>query len=76
MVRATTAGDGAAEVAATVGGDETAFADLSEGHRRELHVRCYRMLASFDEADDAVQETPLKVWRGRPSATSWAESGG
>jgi RNA polymerase sigma-70 factor (TIGR02960 family) len=45
--------------------DEQAFADLTERHRRELHVHCYRMLASFDEAQDAVQETFLKAWRGR-----------
>ena len=45
--------------------DETAFTALAEPHRRELHVHCYRMLASFDEAEDAVQETFLNAWRGR-----------
>ena len=45
--------------------DQSAFASLAERHRRELHVHCYRMLASFDEAEDAVQETFLKAWRGR-----------
>ena len=45
--------------------DESAFAALTERHQRELHVHCYRMLASFDEAQDAVQETFLKAWRGR-----------
>jgi RNA polymerase sigma-70 factor (TIGR02960 family) len=52
-------------VTAAVAGDEPAFAALAERHRRELHVHCYRMLASFDEAEDAVQETFLKAWRGR-----------
>jgi RNA polymerase sigma-70 factor (TIGR02960 family) len=52
-------------VSAAVAGDEPAFAALAERHRRELHVHCYRMLASFDEAEDAVQETFLNAWRGR-----------
>jgi RNA polymerase sigma-70 factor (TIGR02960 family) len=52
-------------VTAAVAGDEPAFAALAERHRRELHVHCYRMLASFDEAEDAVQETFLNAWRGR-----------
>ena len=52
-------------VRAAIAGDEPAFAVLAERHRRELHVHCYRMLASFDEAEDAVQETFLKAWRGR-----------
>jgi RNA polymerase sigma-70 factor (ECF subfamily) len=58
-----------AVVAAAVSGDETAFATLAERHRRELHVHCYRMLGSFDEAEDLVQETLLRAWRGRESFT-------
>jgi RNA polymerase sigma-70 factor (TIGR02960 family) len=41
------------------------FAVAAERHRRELHVHCYRMLASYDEAEDAVGDTYLRAWRGR-----------
>ncbi len=46
---------------------ETQFADLAERHRHELHVHCYRMLGNFQEAEDHVQETFLRAWRGRAS---------
>ena len=41
------------------------FDDLVRRYRRELHVYCYRMLGSFDEAEDHVQEVFLRAWRGR-----------
>jgi RNA polymerase sigma-70 factor (ECF subfamily) len=57
--------------------DEQAFALLIEPHRRSLHVHCYRMLGSLDDADDALQETMLRAWRGsdryepRAQLTTW-----
>jgi RNA polymerase sigma-70 factor (TIGR02960 family) len=58
-------------------GDATAFAVVTERYRRELHVHCYRMLASFDDAEDQTQETFLRAWRsrhtfaGRSSLRTW-----
>ena len=58
-------------------GDGEAFRELTEPHRRELLVHCYRMLGSFQDAEDALQDTLLAAWRGlggfegRASIRTW-----
>ncbi|HEY8117553.1 MAG TPA: sigma-70 family RNA polymerase sigma factor [Actinomycetota bacterium] len=58
-------------------GDPEAFRKLTEPYRRELQVHCYRMLGSFQDAEDAVQDTMLTAWRGlggfegRASIRTW-----
>ena len=64
-------------VARARAGDSDAFRELTEPHRRELQVHCYRMLGSLQDAEDAVQETLLSAWRGldgfegRASIRTW-----
>jgi RNA polymerase sigma-70 factor (TIGR02960 family) len=73
---------GVVEVAADLiskarAGDGDAFRELTEPYRRELQVHCYRMLGSFQDAEDALQDTLLAAWQGfagfagRSSLRTW-----
>ena len=58
-------------------GDQDAFAELVATYRHELLVHCYRILGSFQDAEDVLQETLLSAWRGiagfeeRSSVRTW-----
>jgi RNA polymerase sigma-70 factor (TIGR02960 family) len=58
-------------------GDGDAFRELIQPYRRELQVHCYRMLGSFQDAEDALQDTLLAAWQnfggfeGRASVRTW-----
>jgi RNA polymerase sigma-70 factor (TIGR02960 family) len=68
---------GEAVLARARAGDQEAFSELTEPHRRELQLHCYRILGSVQDAEDMVQETLLAAWRsleafeGRASVRSW-----
>jgi RNA polymerase sigma-70 factor (ECF subfamily) len=80
-------GSGAARTVLTAGerelveaarqGDDDAFGQLAGPYRGELSAHCYRMLGSAADAEDALQETLLRAWRGLPrfegrsSVRSW-----
>ena len=58
-------------------GDGDAFRELTAPYRQELLVHCYRMLGSFQDAEDALQDTLLAAWQGiegfegRASVRTW-----
>src|SRR4030095_5433456 len=59
--------DEATFIAAVRSDDTARFALLTERHRRELQVHCYRMLANYEDAQDMTQETFLRAWNKRES---------
>ncbi|MGW7482062.1 RNA polymerase subunit sigma-70 [Nonomuraea muscovyensis] len=59
--------DEATFIAAVRSGDTARFALITERHRRELQVHCYRMLANYEDAQDMTQETFLRAWNKRES---------
>ena len=64
-------------LSAASAGDQDAFRRLTDPYAREIHLHCYRMLGSFQDAQDGLQETLLRAWRylasfeGRSSFRAW-----
>jgi RNA polymerase sigma-70 factor (TIGR02960 family) len=52
-----------ATLARAQAGDSDAFGELTDPYRREIHVHCYRILGSFQDAEDVLQETLLSAWQ-------------
>jgi RNA polymerase sigma-70 factor (ECF subfamily) len=50
---------------AAPGLNDATFGSLTEGLRRDLLLHCYRFTGSFHDAEDLVQETLARAWRGR-----------
>jgi RNA polymerase sigma-70 factor, ECF subfamily len=69
--------DEATQLHAARAGSHEAFAQLTEPYRRQLLVHCYRILGSFEDAEDMLQETLLRAWKrldsfeGRASLRAW-----
>src|ERR1044071_3021798 len=65
------------ELASAQSGNEEAFARLTEPYRQELLAHCYRILGSFEDAEDMLQESLVRVWKnlksfeGRSSLRTW-----
>jgi len=66
-----------ADLEAARRGNQQAFEQIIERYRRELFVHCYRILGSFEDAEDMLQETLLRAWKrldsfqGRSSLRAW-----